>query len=130
MRDRPDYPFQYLILRVVPSLARGERINAGVVVFCRQLEYLGAIADLDRGRLDALFPGQVDGDEVVRALSALCDVAEGRPAGGPLAAMDPSERFGWLASPASTAIQSSEVHTGVTSDPAATLTKLFQSLVR
>ncbi|MHB1571239.1 MAG: DUF3037 domain-containing protein, partial [Solirubrobacteraceae bacterium] len=28
-------PFSYLILRLVPSLERGERLNVGVVVYCR-----------------------------------------------------------------------------------------------
>ena len=34
-------PFAYLILRVVPSIERGELLNVGVVLFCRQLGFLG-----------------------------------------------------------------------------------------
>ena len=34
--------FQYTVLRLVPSVERGERMNVGVVVFCRQLDFLRA----------------------------------------------------------------------------------------
>src|SRR3712207_7467292 len=44
----PDSPFQYAVLRVVPHVERGEHVNAGVVVFCRQLKFLAARVSLDR----------------------------------------------------------------------------------
>ncbi|MEP7105009.1 MAG: DUF3037 domain-containing protein [Chloroflexota bacterium] len=120
--------FQYLILRVVPSLERGEQINAGVVVFCQQRDYLAARVELDRGRLAALAP-DLEPEEVDSALQALAAIAAGAPAAGPLSAMTASERFGWLASPSSTVIQPSAVHTGLSDDPAATLDRLFAQLV-
>ena len=43
--------------------------------------------------------------------------------------MTASERFGWLASPSSTVIQPSAVHTGLSDDPPATLGRLFTQLV-
>ena len=46
-----------------------------------------------------------------------------------MAKMDLAERFHWLAAPSSTMIQPSPVHTGMTSDPAATLEHLFTELV-
>src|SRR5690606_18239814 len=49
-------PFQYLVLRVVPDVARGERINVGVVVFCRTLRFLEARVAVDEPRLAALCP--------------------------------------------------------------------------
>jgi hypothetical protein len=45
--------FQYTLLRLVPSVERGERINVGVVVFCRPLRYLAARTGLDERRLAA-----------------------------------------------------------------------------
>ena len=120
--------FQYLILRVVPSLERGEQINAGVVVFCQQRDYLAARVELDRARLAALAP-DLEPAAVTGALQALAEIAAGSPAAGPLSAMTPSERFGWLASPSSTVIQPSAVHTGLSDDPAATLDRLFAQLV-
>ena len=50
-------PFQYALLRVVPHVERGEAINAGVVVFCRQRRFLEARGGRDRARLRAIAPG-------------------------------------------------------------------------
>ena len=44
--------------------------------------------------------------------------------------MSIAERFHWLVSPASTIIQPSPVHTGLTDDPAAELERLVDDLVR
>ena len=121
-------PFSYAILRVVPSVERGERFNVGVVLFCRQLGFLGARAELDAARLALLAPG-VPAREVEAHLDALVRVAEGADGAGAIAALAPSERFGWLAAPASTIVQPSEVHAGLCDDPAATLDELFKRLV-
>ncbi len=121
-------PFSYAILRVVPRIERGERFNAGVVVFCRQRGFLGAKVELDERRLTALAPDTSPGD--VRAhLEALVRVAAGDSDAGAIATLPASERFGWLVAPSSTVIQSSEVHTGLTDDPEATLDSLFAELV-
>ena len=121
-------PFTYLILRVVPSVERGERLNVGVVLFCRQRDFLGARIELDERRLQALAPG-VAVEDVRAHLAALVRVAEGAPGAGPIAALPASERFGWLAAPSSTIVQASEVHTGLSGDPEATLDGLFERLV-
>jgi hypothetical protein len=121
-------PFSYAILRVVPRVERGECFNAGVVLYCRQLGFLGAKVGLDERRLAALAP-DASADEVRGHLDALVRVADGDPAGGAIAAMPPSERFGWLVAPSSTVIQPSEVHTGLSDDPRATLYELFAELV-
>jgi Protein of unknown function (DUF3037) len=124
----PASAFSYAIVRVVPRIERGEGFNAGVVLFCRQLDFLGAMVALDEGRLAALAPDVAPA--VVRPhLEAIVRVAAGDPAGGPIAALPPTERFGWLASPSSTIIQPSPVHTGLSEDPLATLEGLFSELV-
>jgi hypothetical protein len=121
-------PFSYTILRVVPSVERGERFNVGVVLFCRQLGFLAARVALDEARLAAIGP-EVPASEVAEHLRALARVAEGAPDGGPIAGMDQSDRFGWLAAPSSTIVQPSGVHTGLSEDPQQTLEGLFQRLV-
>ena len=121
-------PFAYLILRVVPSVERGERLNVGVIVFCRQLGFLGARVGLDHGRLTALGP-DVPMAELADHLDAMVRVCDGAPGAGPIAVLEPSERFGWLAAPSSTIVQPSEVHTGLCCDPAATLSALYDRLV-
>ncbi|MGZ4188191.1 MAG: DUF3037 domain-containing protein [Solirubrobacteraceae bacterium] len=127
MLERRD--FQYTILRVVPRIERGECINVGVVVFCRQHSFLGIRIGLDEGRLRALAPG-LDPAAVAPPLEAIAAVVAGEPSAGPLAQLSPSERFGWVAAKSSTVIQPSEVHTGLTDDPQATLDHLFSSLVQ
>jgi hypothetical protein len=122
-------PFSYAVLRVVPSVERGEQLNVGVVLFCRQLDFLDLRIDLDDHRLAALAP-DLDPAPVRSRLNALCAVIAGDPAAGTLSALPPSERFGWLVAPSSTVIQPSEVHTGLTDDPPATLAHLFDALVR
>jgi hypothetical protein len=124
----PPSPFSYTILRLVPSVERGERINVGVVLFCRQLGFLGARVELDRGRL-ASFGSGVSVPELAAHLDGLVRVAEGAPGAGAIATLDQSERFGWLAAPSSTIVQPSEVHTGLCRDPLATLDGLFERLV-
>ena len=120
--------FQYAILRVVPSVERGERMNVGVALHCPRRRFLGVRVALDEARLAALAPG-TDVAPVREALDALVAVAEGDPAAGPLARLSASERFGWLAAPSSTVIQPSAIHTGLCEDPEQTLEHLFATLV-
>ena len=49
-------PFQYAAIRVVPRVERGELVNAGVVLFCRPRQFLGARTQLDERLLAALSP--------------------------------------------------------------------------
>jgi hypothetical protein len=127
--DAAAQPFAYAVLRVVPSMQRGERLNAGVVLFCRTYDFLDLRTKLDPARLAALAP-DLDPAPVRAALQSIADVVRGAPAAGALGALPQSERFGWLVAPSSTIIQPSEVHTGLTDDPAATLEHLFATLVR
>lgn len=121
-------PFSYATYRVVPSVERGERMNVGVVVFSRPLQYLAARTRLDEARLAALWP-DLDPATIRPHLTAIERVAAGDPEAGPIAQLDETARFHWLVSPSSTIIQPSAVHTGLCSDPAAQLDKLFESLV-
>jgi hypothetical protein len=127
-----DEDFAYAILRVVPDLARGEALNAGVVLFCRRRGFLGAAIALDHERLRALGgPDPIDVDAVQRHLEVLEAVAAGDDAGGPLARLPQSERFGWLTAPSSTVVQPSPVHAGLCrGDPQDELDRLLARLVR
>lgn len=121
-------PFQYALLRVVPDVERGECLNAGVVLFARTRDFLGARVFLDLARLAALAPG-VDAAALLRHLEGLERVAAGDPAAGPIARLPAPQRFHWLVAPSSTAVQPSPVHTGLCEDPAADLERLFHRLV-
>lgn len=121
-------PFSYAVFRLVPRVERGERINVGVVVFSRPLDYLRAKTALDVERARALWP-ELDPEAVRRHLQALERIAGGDPSAGPIAALDTTARFHWLSSPSSTIIQPSSVHTGLCGEPEEELEKLFRELV-
>jgi hypothetical protein len=121
-------PFQYATVRVVPDVERGERLNAGVVVSCRPARFLGARIELDEALLAVLAPG-IDPEPIRRQLALIPRLCEGDPTAGPIALLEPAERFHWIVAPSSTVVQPSAVHTGVTHDPAATLAALHRRLV-
>ena len=124
-------PFQYAILRVVPRVERGERINVGVVLFCRTRRYLDCRVGLDQARRDVLrtLAPDVDLATIDAHLEAIEGIVRGQPGAGPMAELAEPERFRWITSPSSTVIQPSEVHGGLTDDPAATLDQIFASQV-
>ena len=120
--------FDYAIIRVVPRVEREEFINAGVILFCRTRNFLGAQTALDRSRLAALFPG-LDLLEVERYLAFITLICAGGPDAGPIGQLPLPERFHWLVSPRSTIIQISPVHTGLCTDPEAALNHLLETMV-
>jgi len=120
--------FQYAIVRVVPHVERGEAFNAGVVLWSRPRRFLGARTTLDERRL-AVFAPELSPAEVRVHLDAIEWIAAGDERGGPIARLSPAERFHWLVAPSSTIIQPSEVHTGLTDEPATDLERLFATLV-
>jgi hypothetical protein len=124
-------PFDYAVLRVVPRVEREEFVNVGVVLFAPTLGFLGCEIALDPVRLGGLAPGLSPAAlaELEAHLAAWRSVCAGDGAAGPIARMPVSERFHWLVAPRSTMLQTSAVHGGLTDDPAATLRRLFATLV-
>lgn len=121
-----EYTYDYAILRVVPRVERGERVNVGVILSCVDEQFLDVRIEVDERRLLMLDPG-LDLEAVRTALEAIVAVCAGD---GPIGALSPRERFRWLVSPRSTVIQLSAVHTGRTTDPQATLERLMDTMVR
>jgi hypothetical protein len=122
-------PYQYAIIRVVPRVERGEFVNAGIVLLCRSRAYIGAAVELREERLRAVAP-DADVALIRTHLSAVERIAAGDPGAGPIAALSIAERFHWLVAPASTVIQASPVHAGLTEDPVAELERLLDAFVR
>ena len=121
--------FDYAVLRVVPRVEREEFINAGVVLFCLAVDYLGVRVELDRERVLALFPG-ADLDLIEDHLHAARRVAAGGEGSGPIGRLSQRERFQWLVSPRSTVLQVSPVHTGLCASPELELEQLHERMVR
>jgi hypothetical protein len=120
--------FQYTVLRVVPDVERGERVNVGVILYSPERKFLGARVHANADRIRVLAP-DLDIAALERHLASLAAIAEGDPAAGPIAQLPQSERFGTLSAPSSTIVQPSEVHTGVCEDGSNELDDLFERLV-
>jgi hypothetical protein len=120
--------YDYAIIRVVPDVARGEYLNAGVILFARTRGVLLARVWLDEERLAALSP-TADVAAIRAHLASIQRICAGGPEAGPHGHLSPSERFHWLVSPRSTVIQVSPVHTGLCDDPTAEADRLFERLV-
>jgi hypothetical protein len=120
--------FEYAVLRVVPRVEREEFVNAGVIVFCLEQQFLGARVHVEENCLRALW-GEVDMDAVREHLEAVPRICAGDPDAGPIALLTPRERFHWLVSPRSTILQVSPVHAGLCDSPEAELERLFRELV-
>lgn len=120
--------FDYAVIRVVPRVDREEFINAGVILFCLGKRYLAARTYLDPRRLRALDPS-ADAATLAAHIDSYSHICAGDPSAGPVAALSQRERFHWLTSPRSTAIQVSPVHSGLCEAPQAALDRLFEQLV-
>ena len=120
--------YDYAVIRVVPRVDREEFINAGVILFCAERNYLAARVHLDPNRVTALWP-EADTALLWRHLEAIPRICAGEPEAGPIATLRKRERFHWLTSPRSTMIQVSTVHNGLCEGPEALLDDLFEKLV-
>lgn len=118
-------PFEYVVLRAVPRVDRGECINVGVMVYSQHRGFLAARWHVDPDRLRMLAP-DVDVPAVEAALEAIDATCLGE---GPAAALAIGPRFRWLAAPRSTVVQPGVIHAGLTEDPGAELSRLFERLV-
>jgi hypothetical protein len=120
--------FDYAVLRVVPRVEREEFINAGVVLFCLQRDFLHARVGLDERRLLALWP-EADAELIRQHLEVIPKICAGSRDGGPIARLSIRERFHWLVAPRSTMIQVSPVHSGICEAPEKALEELFRRMV-
>ncbi|MDB6101006.1 MAG: hypothetical protein JWO52_1005 [Gammaproteobacteria bacterium] len=127
MRDHSSY--DYAIVRVVPRVEREEFVNVGVIVSCPAWDFLQARIELDEQRLQALDPA-IDIEATRVHLASIPAICCGGSQGGPIGRLPRRERFDWLVAPRSTIIQTSKVHTGRCSEPAALLEHLLNTMVR
>lgn len=120
--------YEYAVIRVVPRVEREEFLNAGVILYCRDLRFLNCIVELDTRKLLS-FSANACAEEVRTNLDSFSRICNGKLSGGPIAALDTASRFRWLTATRSTVIQSSKVHAGFCTEPEQTLSRLFQQLV-
>jgi hypothetical protein len=119
--------FDYAVVRVVPRVEREEFLNAGVIVFCLEQNFLAAKVHVDGDRLKALWP-EIDVELVRQHLEAIPKICAGDPSAGPIARLSLRERFHWLVAPRSTMIQVSPVHSGICERPEPALEQVLDRL--
>ncbi len=120
--------YEYAVIRLAPRVERGERLNIGVILYCRSLHFLSVIITIDEQRLKIFSPG-LDILQVHEAAKAIEGICAGTATDSPISNLDKASRFRWLIAPRSTIIQTSRVHPGLCEDAAATLKRLHQELV-
>lgn len=120
--------YQYVVLRLVPSIEREEFVNVGVVVYAQMADFLDVRFDVDRERLRVLAP-HLDGADVLAAFDGMRAAVRGEACPGRPEMSKLGQRFGWITAPRSTILQPGPLHGGVTQDPAATLEHLIARLV-
>ena len=120
--------YDYAVIRVVPRVERGERVNAGVILFCLEKDFLAARVEVNEPRLRALWP-EIDVELVRQHLEAIPKICAGTPEAGPIGKLSLRERFHWLVAPRSTIIQVSPVHVGLCDHPERAIEELFHHIV-
>ena len=121
--------YDYAVIRVVPRVERQEFVNAGVILWCRDQEFIEARIELNEGRLRAV-DASIDVEAVRRHLASFAIICAGGADAGPIGKLPKRERFDWLVAPRSTIIQTSAVHTGRCTDLNATMERLLETMVR
>jgi Protein of unknown function (DUF3037) len=123
--------YEYAAIRVVPRVESGEFVNVGVILICRQRRFLRARVELgarQRAMLETLDP-EIELSELTKQLDSIVSICRGDSDSGPIGKLSQGERFHWLTAPASTIIQTSPIHSGLSSSPADTLEHLVRVLV-
>ncbi len=120
--------FEYAVVRVVPKVEREEFLNVGVILYCRELNFLQVLYSLNDERLQ-IFCTQIDKQELLQNLQSFERICNGSADAGPIGSLDIAGRFRWLTATRSTIIQTSKVHPGFCTDPYETLTRLYTQLV-
>lgn len=120
--------FEYAVIRIVPRVERGEFLNAGVILYCADQQFLQTMYAVDTQRLQA-FCAKADGPAIVERLEAFVQICRGATAGGPIGQLPLASRFRWLTAARSTIVQTSPVHSGLCDDALETLQRLHGQLV-
>lgn len=120
--------YEYAVIRIVPRVERAEFINAGIILYCHELKFLGMKYLVDSKKILTLNP-KADLQKITDLLEAFHKVCYGLEGSGNIGKLTPAERFRWLSARRSTIIQVSEVHPGFLEIPDQEIEKLFNEFV-
>lgn len=128
LKMQEQHLYEYAMIRIVPNLAREEFLNVGVVLFSKRQKFIKVLWSINEERLH-LFSGELDIDQLRLNLECFEKVASGEKDGGTIAQFDITQRFRWLTSTRSSALQISKTHAGLSYDLEKTSQRLFEELV-
>ncbi len=120
--------YEYAIVRIVPLVEREEFVNVGVIMFNKKHKTIGMRYRINEDKVKALCQ-DADIEEMRQNLESFRMIASGEKAGGPIALLEPAERFRWLTAVRSATIQTSRSHPGFTEDSEKELERLFKEMV-
>lgn len=126
MQDK--HLYEYAVIRIVPRVEREEFLNAGIILYCKRPRFIKVLYIINEAKLKALSP-ELDIEQISQNLASFERIASGAKDGGPIAQMEPAERFRWLTAIRSSVIQTSRPHPGLCSDMENKAQKLFEELV-
>lgn len=120
--------YEYAVIRIVPRVEREEFINAGLILYSKEAQYLKCSTHLAAEKLMCL-DETADAAMIKENLNAFEAIAKGKDCNSRIAKMDLSSRFRWLTATRSTVLQCSKIHPGYTHYPERTFEDLFAKLV-
>lgn len=120
--------YEYSVIRFVPSIEREEFINIGLLMMCKRSKWIKVKIDTRSPRINS-FATCCDIECLIRQTDSFVNIADGKRAGGPIATLEPHERFRWLTAVRSASIQTSRPHPGKTHDLDEKFDELFRKLV-
>jgi hypothetical protein len=120
--------FEYAVVRLVPMVEREEFMNIGVILFCKELDFIDVKYALNHQKIQSFAP-QLDLQLLEEYLKSFHSIVKGKEEGGEIATYISAERFRWLTATRSTMIQCSRVHPGFCDHPELKLNQLFQEFV-
>ena len=124
----PDKLYEYAVVRVVPRVEREEFLNIGVILFCKNQQFLELKFNLNEEKLNT-FSSEMDVQELQENLQSWQQICAGEKDSGTIGAMPIASRFRWLTATRSSVLQTSKVHSGLCQNAQKTLERLFEELV-
>lgn len=123
-----NYLYEYAIIRLLPVVEREEYLNVGIIIFCKQANFISVRFLINEAKL-LLFSKDLDLEQIKLNLKSFEKIANGDKKCGPIASQDIASRFRWLTAIRSSAIQTSRPHPGLSNDLEKTAQRLFEELV-
>lgn len=120
--------YEYATIRYIPDVERNECLNIGLIMMCKRCRWIRVAFEVNECRILAIDP-DCDTEILKNQLRLFSEIAAGNKSYGPVALLEPEERFRWLTAVKSSCIQTSRPHPGLTQDLDSTFECVFNRMV-